>query len=214
MYDAAAKAVAAQNFAKAITDLDAWKQKVPASDYADERSVLLIQSYGGAKQFDKVLAEAEPMLAKDLDKAFPDPKGGPGQVLAVLLTSAVAIQNIPQPTPQQLATAEKAAHMLQSYNRKPEGLDDAAVEHRQGAIAERRQGGAPLYSGGAGQQRSGEERLRHRAERLQQGAERLSGQRVHRVPARPGVSLHGEGDARRRWKSISPRRFTNSSARW
>src|SRR3954464_15147772 len=29
MYDAAAKAVGAQNFAKAITDLEAWKQKVP-----------------------------------------------------------------------------------------------------------------------------------------------------------------------------------------
>src|SRR3954453_20757280 len=112
LYDAAAKSVAAQNFAKAITDLETWKQKVPASDYADERSVLLIQSYGGAKQFDKVLAEAEPMLAKDLDKVFPDPKGGPGQVLAVLLTSSVAIQNIPQPSAQQLATADKAARML------------------------------------------------------------------------------------------------------
>ncbi len=134
MYDAAAKAVGAQNFAKAITELEAWKQKVPASDYADERSVLLIQSYGGAKQFDKVLAEAEPMLAKDLDKAFPDPKGGPGQVLAVLLTSAVAIQNLPQPTPQQLATADKAAHMLQSYNRKPEGLDDAQWNTAKGQL--------------------------------------------------------------------------------
>ena len=48
LYDAAAKAVAAQNFTKALSDLDAWKQKVPNSDYANERSVLLIQSYGGA----------------------------------------------------------------------------------------------------------------------------------------------------------------------
>jgi hypothetical protein len=134
LYDAAAKSVAAQNFAKAITDLETWKQKVPTSDYADERSVLLIQSYGGAKQFDKVLAEAEPMLAKDLDKVFPDPKGGPGQVLAVLLTSSVAIQNIPQPTAQQLATADKAARMLQSYNRKPEGLDDAQWNTAKGQL--------------------------------------------------------------------------------
>jgi hypothetical protein len=55
-------------------------------------------------------------------------------VLAVLLTSAVAIQNIPQPTPQQLATAEKAARMLQSYNRKPEGLDDAAWNTAKGQL--------------------------------------------------------------------------------
>src|SRR4051795_8183413 len=58
LYDAAGKAVDAQNFAKAITDVDAWKQKVPTSDYASERSVIAIRAYGGAKQFDKVLAEA------------------------------------------------------------------------------------------------------------------------------------------------------------
>jgi len=134
LYDAAAKAVDGQNFAKAITDIDAWKQKIPASDYADERAVLAVRAYGGAKQFDKVLSEAEPLLAKDLDAAFPDPKGGPGQVLAVLLTTSVAIQNVPQPTPQQLATASKAAHMLQNYNRKPEGLDDAQWNTAKGQL--------------------------------------------------------------------------------
>ena len=48
-------------------------------------------------------------------------------VSAVLRTSVYAIQQIPTPTPQQIATAEKAANMLKSYNRKPEGLDDAAI---------------------------------------------------------------------------------------
>jgi hypothetical protein len=126
LYDASLKAVAGQNFAKAITDLGTWKTKVPQSDYADERTVLLIQAYGGAKQFDKALAEAGPMLSKDLDKTFPDPKSGPQQVLAVLLGASVAIQNIPSPNPEQLATAEKAATMLKSYSRKPEGVADAA----------------------------------------------------------------------------------------
>jgi tetratricopeptide (TPR) repeat protein len=125
MYSAALADVGKKDFAKAITDLDAWKAKAPESDYKDERTVLYIQAYGGAKQFDKALAEAEPMLSKDLDAAFPDPKSGPGQVLAVLLTSAIAIQNLPQPTPQQLATAEKAATLLKNYNRKPEGVSDA-----------------------------------------------------------------------------------------
>jgi hypothetical protein len=126
LYEPAQKALAANKFADAIAALDAWKQKNPTSAFGDDRAVMYIQAYSGAKQFDKALAEAGPMLSKDLDAAFPDPKGGPSQVLAVLFTSAVAIQNIPQPTPEQFATAEKAAKMLQTYNRKPEGLDDAA----------------------------------------------------------------------------------------
>jgi hypothetical protein len=125
LYDAAAKAVNAQNFAKAITDLDAWKAKVPESDFAAERSVLQIRAYSGAKQFDKVLTEAESLLGKDLDKLFPDPKGGPGEVLQVLVHASGAIQGIPQPSQAQLDTAQKAATMLKGYNRKPEGLADA-----------------------------------------------------------------------------------------
>jgi len=125
LYDSSAKAIGAQNFAKAITDLDAWKAKAPESDYAMERSVLYIQAYAGAKQFDKVLAEAAPLLARDLDKTFPDPAAGPGQVLQVLVHSAQAIQGIATPTPQQLETAQKAATMLKTYDRKPAGLADA-----------------------------------------------------------------------------------------
>ncbi len=126
MYTACLKDAGAQKWAQALTDLDAWKGKVPASDFANERSVLYIQTYNGLKQFDKVLAEATPMLAKDLDAVFPDPKGGPGQVLAVLMTSAVAIQGLPNPSDEQTATAQKAAQMLNDYNRKPAGLDQAA----------------------------------------------------------------------------------------
>lgn len=126
LYDAAAKAVGAQNFAKAVADVEAWKQKVPQSDYADERSVLTIQAYQGAKQFDKVLVEAGPMLGKDLDKMFPDPAAGPGQVLGVLLGASIAIQNIAQPTQAQLDIAQKAATMLKGYDRKPQGVADAA----------------------------------------------------------------------------------------
>src|SRR3954453_19450522 len=125
LYDSALKAIQGQNFTKAIADAESWAQKVPDSDYKNERAVVLIQAYYGAKQYDKVLANAEPMLG-DLDKLFPDPKGGPGQSLAVLRAAAAAIQLMPTPTPQQIATAEKAANMLKSYNRKPEGMDDAA----------------------------------------------------------------------------------------
>jgi hypothetical protein len=123
LYNAAQTDFNGKNFSKAVTDLDAWKQKVPTSDYADERSVLYIQTYAALKQHDKVLEVAGPMLSKDLDAAFPDPKAGPGQVLAVLLNSTVAIDSLPNATPEQTATGGKAAKMLKDYNRKPEGLD-------------------------------------------------------------------------------------------
>ena len=127
LYTACLKDVGSQpaNFTQALTDLNAWKAKVPASDYADERDVLYIQTYSGLKQFDKVLAEAGAMMAKDLDATFPDPKSGPGQVLAVLTSSAVAIQSLPNPTDEQTATGKKAAEMLKGYNRMPEGLPQA-----------------------------------------------------------------------------------------
>ncbi len=126
LYDAALKSVNSQNFTKAIADVEAWKQKVPDSAYANERAVLAIQAYQGAKQFDKALADAAPLVNKDLDKLFPDPKGGPQQALAVLLGASVGIQNIAQPTQEQIATAEKAANQLKNYSRKPEGVADAA----------------------------------------------------------------------------------------
>ncbi len=53
-------------------------------------------------------------------------RAGPGQVLAVLMTATVAIQSMPNPSEEQSATAQKAAQMLNDYNRKPEGLDQAA----------------------------------------------------------------------------------------
>jgi len=125
-FDAAAKDVTANNFAKAITDLDAWKAKIPTSDYAPERSVLYIQAYSGAKQFDKAIEEGGQLLSKDIDAAFPDPAQGPGWVIRALVAICQDIPQIAQPTPQQVETGEKAAKMLQSYNRKPGGVDDAA----------------------------------------------------------------------------------------
>lgn len=129
LYNAAAKDVAGKNWKQALTDLDTWKQKVAASDYAPERSVLYIQAYAGAQQSDKVLAEAGPMLEKDIDASFPDPKTGPGQVLIVLTTVVQTTQGVTAPTDEQTATIKKAAQMLNDYNRKPQGVDQAAWDN-------------------------------------------------------------------------------------
>jgi len=126
LYSSTGAAVTAGNFAKALTDIEAWKKAAPESDYAAVRSVLQFQALSGAKQFDKVLTEAEALMAKDLDKVFSDPKSGPQAALTVLHSAVIAIQNIPAPTQAQIDTGQKAATALKNYNRKPDGVADAA----------------------------------------------------------------------------------------
>lgn len=125
LFNACATDVGKKDFNKALTDCEAWKQKVPNSDYKDDRSVLLISTYNALKQYDKVLAEAGPMLDRDLDALFPDPKTGPGSVLGVLLPATDAITALPNATPEQTEISRKAATKLKDYTRKPEGLDQA-----------------------------------------------------------------------------------------
>lgn len=126
VYNEVTKDIAVKNFAKALTDLDTWKQKYPDSWYKNIRTTLYIQAYSETKQFAKALDTAgELMAAGDLDTTFNDPKSGPQDVLKVLFTTTVAIQQLPNPTPQELAVAEKAARKLLDYNRKPEGMSDA-----------------------------------------------------------------------------------------
>ncbi|HKE26791.1 MAG TPA: hypothetical protein VKB88_30775 [Bryobacteraceae bacterium] len=125
LYNSAIKDVQTQNFAKAVTDLDAWKQKYPESDYKDDREVYYIQAYAGSNQPAKAVDAAGQLMNRDLTKVFSDPKSGPPLVVKVLFTTVVAAQQIPNPTPEQLAIAAKSARMLMDYNTKPEGASDA-----------------------------------------------------------------------------------------
>ena len=125
IYNEVTKDVVANNFPKAITDLDTWKTKYPTSDYKDARAVLYVQAYNGAKQFGKAVDAAGELMSKDLDATFNDPKSGPQDVMKVLFTACTAIVNVQNATPDQLATGQKAARMLLEYNRKPDGVADA-----------------------------------------------------------------------------------------
>lgn len=125
-YNAVGAALAKNDFTKALASLDAWKQKYPASDFKDEFTVLYIQAYAGAKQPDKAVDAAGELINKGVDTAFPDPASGPGNAIKVLFTTVVAITQIPNPTADQLAVGEKAAHQLVDYNRKPQGVADDA----------------------------------------------------------------------------------------
>lgn len=126
LFNSAGKAIAANNFTKALSDLDAWKQKYPSSDFKDEGTVLYIQAYGGAKQPAKAVDVAGELINKGVDTAFPDPATGPGNAIKALFSTVVAITQVPSPTPEELAIGDKAAHQLLDYNRKPAGVADGA----------------------------------------------------------------------------------------
>ena len=72
-----------------------------------------------------IVDTAGALIDRDLAKVFDDPKYGPGQQLTVLGTAVQAIAQMPNPTPEQLAIGDKAAHVLMDYNTKPEGASDA-----------------------------------------------------------------------------------------
>lgn len=118
--------IQANNFAKAVTDLDTWKQKYPGSDFKDDRSVLYVQVYAGSNQFAKAIDEAGLLIAKGLTTVLNDPKTGPSQQLKVLYTAAAVIAQVSAPTADELAIGAKAAQQLLDYNTKPEGASDAA----------------------------------------------------------------------------------------
>jgi tetratricopeptide (TPR) repeat protein len=124
-YNAALVDLGKNDFTKALADLDAWKQKFPNSEYATDGKVLYIRAYAGAKQPAKAIDLAGELLSGDIDAVFPDPKGGPGLVLSVLVTTANTIAQLPTATPDEFAVARKAADMLLKYNRKAEGYTDA-----------------------------------------------------------------------------------------
>jgi hypothetical protein len=121
-YKAVAASMAAGDFAKAVTDLDTWKQKYPSSEFVGDRQALYVQVYAAAKQPDKAVTVAGELLSGDLEATL----GSPGTVLKVLFTTSTAVQQIPEPTPEHLAVANKAATMLLRYDKKPEGLTDDA----------------------------------------------------------------------------------------
>ena len=125
IYNDVTKDMVAKNFAKMITDLDTWKEKYPASDFKDDRSVLYIQAHAGNRQPAKALDEAGVLMAKGLKTVFNDPKNGPKQQLTILFTAATVIAQVPNPSPEELATATKAAQELMDYDTRPEGASDA-----------------------------------------------------------------------------------------
>ena len=106
IYNEVIKGFTANNFTKAIADLDTWKQKYPVSDYSGDREVLYMKSYMGAKQYGKAVDQAGELLSRGLDKVFSDPKEGPGQMLQILYNATAAVPAVVNPTTEELAIGD------------------------------------------------------------------------------------------------------------
>jgi hypothetical protein len=121
IYNEVAKDLAGANFAKALVDLDTWRQKYPDSDFNDERSAFYVQTYAGSNQPAKALDTAGELLAKDLNTTFPGPAGQP-MIIRILYNAVWAISQIANPTPTELTTGTKAAHQLMAYDQPLAGV--------------------------------------------------------------------------------------------
>jgi hypothetical protein len=126
LYTAANTDLTGNNAAKAVAGLDAWKAKYAESDYNDLRALMYVQAYAGSGQQAKAVDTAAVLLAKDVSATFNDPATGPSDIIKLLFTTSVAIQQVPNPTADQLATGAKAAHQLMEFDKKPPGVADAA----------------------------------------------------------------------------------------
>ena len=124
-YTAVIKDMDGRNFAQAIADADAWKQKYPQSDYQAEREVLYLKACVSIRRFAKAVDEAGEVLGKGLDQVFKDPKDGPSQEVQFLYNATISVPMIADPTPVEVATGETVAHDLMNLDRRPTGLSDA-----------------------------------------------------------------------------------------
>ena len=110
-----------QTPAKKLELLNSWKEKYPTSAFVQMRNDLLIQTYAQAGQRDKVLTAGEEALQAD-----------PKDFTAMFLM-ALNVQLLTKPTPDQLASGEKAANGILANesavfdpSRKPASTPDAA----------------------------------------------------------------------------------------
>ena len=123
LYDSAAKAVAANDFPKALAALDSWKRDFAESDYQSDREFLYVLAYAGAKQSAKAIEISENLLDRpNLESVLPSPANR----VRLLFTAAAAIQDVRVPTAAELAVSDHAAKRLLTFSEKPEGLTDEA----------------------------------------------------------------------------------------
>jgi hypothetical protein len=121
LYNEVAQDFTGSNFAKAVADLDRWSQKYPDSEFKDDRQVLYVRAYAGSSQPAKAVDAAAVVLGDEKLSST-----NSADMLRVLYAVVSSIQRIADPSSQQLATAEQAAHRLEAFDTAPEGVTAAA----------------------------------------------------------------------------------------
>jgi hypothetical protein len=123
LYDSTLKAIAANEFPKALAALDTWKQDFADSDYQADRQFFYVLAYAGANEAARAIDIAGTLLAQpDLAAVLPSAANR----VRLLFNAAAAIQDVPAPTAEELAIADQAATRLLAFSEKPLGLTDAA----------------------------------------------------------------------------------------
>jgi len=143
VYNDVVKDINITNFTKALTDLGAWTQKFPESDYQDERTAFYVQAYAATNQPAKALEAASGLLSRDLASVFPGPAGQPA-IIRFLYNVVWAISHDPNPSPDALAAGEKAAHQLMAFERPIPGVSAADWDKARASMKEQA-AGALLY---------------------------------------------------------------------
>ena len=119
------------NPTKEIQDLDTWTEKYPDSDWKDTRLYMYMQAYSKTNppQPAKVLDYGSQLMSKDLKCIFVKEPQTP---LSVMFLMSSAFLQLPTPTQDQIAQADKVAHQLLDYSKtfftadkKPAATSDA-----------------------------------------------------------------------------------------
>jgi hypothetical protein len=121
LYNEVLKDLGGTNFAKALVDLAAWRQKDPDSDYKDDRSALYVQTYAASNQPARALDAAAELFSKDLNAAFTGP-AGQAAIIRLLYNAVWAVSQVANPTPAELAAGEQAARQLMVYDQPLPGV--------------------------------------------------------------------------------------------
>ena len=156
MYSAASQDIAAGSFSKAIVDLDAWKRKYPDSEFTDTRELFYVKAYFETKQPSKALEAAAGLLAKDYKSTL----DGPTDAINLLYMAAAAIQQVQNPSPEELATGAKPR-----TDWRPMTTTRSRGSHR-GGLGQGSRPNAECVQGRTALYRSGSRRASHEDKRL------------------------------------------------
>jgi len=108
------------NYKKLLTDLDTWTQKYPNTDYKDERIAYYVQGYAGGGQPTKALDAVKGLIGGDLP-GLKTALTSPSLILSTLyfsVASALQAASAGNPTPDELDTGSKVAHLLLDYSKE------------------------------------------------------------------------------------------------